>query len=194
MYKYEIVIQEVFNHCLEFAKDLEGVTDENFSNFIELHLRAGNTPYALKKFQQEYEIHNLELIHKTVLIDTIKYANPSAISTNPNPGVYLLLQANLNYDTEEIIYTCKIGTSSCIKKRIRDYHTHNVGFYHNDMSITILNPVNRTEFEKRCHSGLAKLGYNKVCGESAEWFLIDKEMFYKLKNNGIEMMKKLVSL
>lgn len=192
MYKYEEDIQKAFNSVMKtYGKILE-LTDKDILYLMRCSLTSN--PYAIKKFRQDYEVWNLKLIHKTQKVDTIKYANPSAISTNPNPGVYLLLQANLNYDTQEMIYTCKIGTSNCIKSRIRDYHTHNVGFYHNDMSITIPNLAKRTEFEKRCHFGLAKLGYNKVCGESAEWFLIDEEMFYKLKSDGIEMMKKLASL
>lgn len=92
------------------------------------------------------------------------------------------------------MYTCKIGTSHNLHNRINQYHTYNTGFYHNDMSIVITDEKKREEFETAAQNGLIKMGYNQVCGRSSEWFLIDKELFYAMKKNGVEILKELAAM
>lgn len=118
--------------------------------------------------------------------------NPTAISTNSETGIYMLLQANLNYDTDEMIYCCKIGMGGNICKRIKQYHTYNVGFFHNDMSISCESESEARRIERKAQNNLRAKSQG-VCGESLEWFMIDKELFYELKKNGLEILKSWIN-
>ena len=195
-FKYEIEIENNFEKIQNSLKRLAkyGLLEEDFAWGLSSLL----SPYAYKKFQELYtwDINTGEIIKKKIVsaLERFTFENPFALSSKRNSGVYLILQANLNYETDELMYTCKIGESHNLHNRINQYHTYNTGFYHNDMSIVITDEKKRKEFETAAQNGLIKMGYNQVCGRSSEWFLIDKEMFYAMKKNGVEILKELAAM
>ena len=195
-FKYEIEIENNFEKIQNSLKRLAkyGLLEEDFAWGLNSLL----SPYAYKKFQELYtwDINTGEIIKKKIVsaLERFTFENPFALSSKRNSGVYLILQANLNYETDELMYTCKIGESHNLHNRINQYHTYNTGFYHNDMSIVITDEKKRKEFETAAQNGLIKMGYNQVCGRSSEWFLIDKEMFYAMKKNGVEILKELAAM
>lgn len=194
-FKYEIEIENKFEKIQNLLKL---AIECGFEGRFTLCLSSLLSPYAYKKFQELYtwDINTGKIIKKKIVstLDRFTFENPFALSSKRSPGVYLLLQANLNYETDELMYTCKIGTSHNLYNRINQYHTYNTGFYHNDMSIIITDEKKREEFETAAQNGLIKMGYNQVCGRSSEWFLIDKKMFYAMKKNGVEILRELAAM
>lgn len=195
-FKYEI---EIENKIERIKNCIKVMSDFGFSgDTLYMGLSTILSSYAYKKFKELYiwDENTGEIIKKKIVsaLDRFTFENPFALSSKRSPGVYLILQANLNYETDELMYTCKIGTSHNLHKRINQYHTYNTGFYHNDMSIVITDEKKREEFETAAQNGLIKMGYNQVCGRSSEWFLIDKELFYAMKKNGVEILKELAAM
>ena len=208
-FKYEIEIERFIPKAerllqASYKGKVIELKKENKSFFIKIGeivieiIEKNLSAYAQKKFYQLYDFDfSKGIFLKKGIVNPLartSFPNPFAVSNKELPGVYLILQANLNYETDELMYTCKIGRSGNLAKRIKQYHTYNTGFYHNDMSIIIPDDKKREEFENAAQNGLIKMGYNQTCGESNEWFLIDKEMFYDMKKNGVEIMKKLAAM
>lgn len=163
-----------FRECREHWGELK----EHFSNdydFIEEYCEFTNT-FSPKSIER-----------KNSKLNTVKHlGNPYNTCSSEKIGIYLFLNYSINWDTRQPLFLCKIGESGNLKQRIKSHSGSNPSLFHNNMFIETYSPE---RFEKELHKALFKWG-GILSGNTAEFFLIDEDKFWLLKDNGKSILEK----
>lgn len=101
--------------------------------------------------------------------------------SNPNnhykSGLYLIGTINYDIRNGKVLYFVKVGKSTNLKRRIKEYDTHNpfmvkIGYKN-------IEKEKLDEKEKLCHDKLKEVGFTVF---SDEWFCVSETVFYKIYN------------
>lgn len=161
-----------FRECREHWDELK----EHFSNdydFIENYNRNIFSPARIER--------------KNSNLNTVTHlGNPYNTCSSKHSGIYLFLNYSINWDTRQPLFLCKIGESGDLKQRIKSHSGSNPSLFHNNMFIET---GGASYFEKELHKALFKWG-GILSGGTKEFFLIDENKFWLLKDNGKSILEK----
>ena len=103
--------------------------------------------------------------------DGINYKVPE------EPGLYFIGETHFNPYTKEEFYWVKIGKSTNLAKRLRNYDTCNPMLWRIDYL------VNEENEEEYYHLRLAQIAIAK-CNHNEEWFLVNRETYLEMCEQG----------
>ena len=98
-------------------------------------------------------------------------------------GLYLVGSTFFNPYTDEKFYWVKIGKSTNIEKRMKQYATHNPMLWKN--SFLPVSNENVDTAEALCHTVLNHVSFKKA-DNTNEWFQVGKETYLKICETGFE--------
>lgn len=173
MYKYE---QEIIATYKKIIKIIPHGSPKDISRCIRQNLKA----YTKVQFVEYFEIdENRNLVYAGNKLRTLDFDCIHA--DNENAGLYFIGMAGFNPLTDERYYLVKVGCAMNIRKRIKQYLTHNPMIYHNNIILPISEAdyPKMTVMEDNCHRYLKKCAYAKAAG-SKEWFYVSRETYLQL--------------
>lgn len=166
-----------FRECRNHWDELK----EHFSNDYDFIENYNYNIFSPERIERKN--NNLNTITAT----GIKHlGNPYNTCSSEHSGIYLFLNYSINWDTRQPLFLCKIGESCNLKQRIKSHSGSNPSLFHNNMFIET---ASAAYFEKELHKALFKWG-GILSGNTAEFFLIDEDKFWLLKNNGKFILEK----
>jgi hypothetical protein len=143
------------------------------------------------KAQREKEINKM-------IIDNIFYNTENPLGNRTiipkQAGLYLVGNVILNPVTEETFYLIKIGMSTNLYNRMKDYSTSNPMMFHIDYKIieddadySKMNRYKRTALigkkvkfiEEEYHRAMEKLNFTHF-EYAQEWFIVSKEVYLEI--------------
>ena len=96
-------------------------------------------------------------------------------------GLYLIYDIELDEETDRLVYWVKVGmTCNNFAKRLKDYCTENPSFKVLDLK-SMEDDFEIMDVEENCHKILQSLA-KRIAVNTKEWFEVDKETFYKIKD------------
>lgn len=96
-------------------------------------------------------------------------------------GLYLIGSTNFNpYDENEKLYLIKVGYTTDIQRRMKEYDTTNPMYFKADIKVLNNDTIeDLRDKEKHCHKILRSKALSK-CERNDEWFLMSEEMYKKI--------------
>lgn len=105
-------------------------------------------------------------------------------SVPTSSGVYLIGQAEYDTNNNRVFYMLKVGKATNLKRRLRDYNTHNPGYE--------LFGIQKTDMidaaEMRWHTILSHTDCLAM-GDNMEWFIVSRDTYLKAKKFGFKGLK-----
>lgn len=98
-------------------------------------------------------------------------------------GLYLIGTTTFNPFTDEKYYWVKVGVSTNLKNRIRQYNTSNPAVFVIDTELMDRNEIYGAE--KYCQCWLIKNAVAKA-KESEEWFLVNRKTYLEINEKGFK--------
>lgn len=124
---------------------------------------------AVKKSLSNYEIKAIENVITAIT------------------GLYLVGSTYFNPYTDEKFYWIKVGKSTDLKKRMKQYATHNPMLWKN--CFIPVSVKNLDTAESLCHAVLKHVALKKA-ENTNEWFQVDKETYLNICETGFEWVIK----
>lgn len=103
-------------------------------------------------------------------------------------GLYLVGTTTFNPFTDERFYWIKVGKALTLRKRIRDYKTHNPAIWVSDFRV-IENPTTRDSRETVCHHILRENSLT-TAENTKEWFRVDREKYLEICEKGFAFFEE----
>lgn len=102
-------------------------------------------------------------------------------------GIYLIGSTYFNPYTDEKFYWIKVGKTTDLAKRMKQYATHNPMLWKN--SFLQINSKDLQNAEKLCQRCL-KDHSNIVAENTNEWYSVSKQLYLEICENGFTWFKK----
>jgi len=96
-------------------------------------------------------------------------------------GLYLVGSTYFDPLTMELYYWIKVGMSTNLKKRIKNYHTENPMIFVADLMEC--DSFNVYDMEHDCHIALSDVAYG-IAQDTVEWFIVDRETYLEICKKG----------
>ena len=131
--------------------------------------------------QQKFEYHDNEVMYtkRFVLRGAIKSSFEDGINYNTpeEDGLYFIGETHFNPYTHEEFYWVKIGMSTKLNRRMKEYDTHNPMLWRIDYKI------GSADEEYIYHQLLGQKAIAK-CNHNDEWFLVDRNTYLAMCEKG----------
>lgn len=99
-------------------------------------------------------------------------------------GIYLLGQTIFNPITSARFYLIKVGLSSDLDKRMKDYRTTNPLVFHIDFKVLAgVYGKDLYSIEKKCHTKLRDICLYEM-EDAREWFIVDRKTYLDICKKG----------
>lgn len=131
--------------------------------------------------QQKFEYNANEIVYtkRFVLRGAAKFSFDDGINydTPEEDGLYFIGETHFNPYTHEEFYWVKIGMSTKLNRRMKEYDTHNPMLWRIDYKI------GSVAKEHIYHQRLAQKAIAK-CNHNDEWFLVDRNTYLAMCEKG----------
>lgn len=133
------------------------------------------------KVQQKFEYHANEVMYtkRFILRGSAKPSFNDGINydTPEEDGLYFIGETHFNPYTREEFYWVKIGMSTKLNRRMKEYDTHNPMLWRIDYKI------GSAAEERIYHQQLGQKAIAK-CNHNDEWFLVDRNTYLAMCEKG----------
>lgn len=103
-------------------------------------------------------------------------------------GIYLIGQCIFNPYTKEEYYLLKVGESSSVAKRLKQYKTYNPHIFLIDTFKTKKENTAKS-LESSCHSILEYFcHFNSY--ENTEWYIVDRDFYLNISKKGLSFLRE----
>lgn len=185
MYKYEMEIAAREKEMLDcLSRGIFSLATEQDREVVEcMFFLSGLSANGRQGYKNHYKLTENGLERITARRwepQATRLENPYLNTDERIPGLYFIGCVGFNPVTEEYQYCVKVGQSSDIGMRMRQYASSNPLLYHNHASLP-LKAKGMTEPERNCHRFLDGLAIGMPTG-SNEWWFVPKTTYMKLCN------------
>lgn len=151
-----------------FRKECYNAAQVLYSLFEDLQKEFEHCPDEVA-YANRFKRRDRNIIHS--LSDGINYDTPN------EPGLYFLGETHFNPITHEEFYCVKIGRASNLRRRLKEYDTHNPMLWRIDYS------VDNEEMEHYYHHRLYDVAI-ATCNHNKEWFFVDRQTYLEMCEKG----------
>lgn len=95
-------------------------------------------------------------------------------------GLYLIGNTLFDPRDNTKLYAIKVGTSTCLQRRMKEYRISNPLVFHIDY---LLNSYRPAILERECHEQLCRLCQYRL-PHSEEWYLVTQEQYTEICEKG----------
>ena len=188
MYKYEKEIHDAWKNRTEWFFDCPSFIEDGFFKYGINAFRGHLSQNARRAFDRYYILTKDGPVRGTPTVQTIeeyKVMPPTIFEASPYidtdehfQGLYFIGMVGYNPVTLEKSYLVKIGKSSDIGNRMKQYMSMNPMLYHNHCSLGVPRTGTLNNYERNCHAFLAENCIKRPTG-SSEWFYVTEENYMK---------------
>lgn len=96
-------------------------------------------------------------------------------------GLYLIGSVYTDPHTKEVYYWIKVGMSTNLYNRIKQYRSHNPMVWVSDLLLVDIDFVYKMESE--CHIALSDVAFG-LAKDTEEWFIVDRDTYLEICESG----------